>query len=855
MIQTISLNQDWKLREEALSVGKSRAEDVSARTEGWMAVPSVPCDIHTPLIQAGVIQEPTIANNCFDCEWTEDRSWWFQKTFTVEEDWLTADTIELVFESLDCMADIFLNGRHLAFHPSALYEFRMDVRDRLHPGRNVLLVRLTAGTDHISRADAADSAPWVACEWRGRDSTRGDDRRAMLRKAQYVFGWDQSLHIATCGIMGDVYLEICRETAIRSIAVHTEAIHADGSAQVQITAEVDSLAPVLAPAMRVTAELAFHGSTVACETHDQFGLPGINYITFHLHIADANLWWPNGMGDPNLYDVSVTVETEHGSTESKTIQAGIRTIEVCHDWVDENQRAFYFRVNGKRIFCKGVNWIPCDAIYCRADAQTRASRLKTAQAAHCNMVRTWGGNTYEPDDFYESCDRLGLMVYQEFAFACAGYPDNLEWFRREVEKEAVYQVKRLRSHPCIAIWSGNGECTGHLLTYKGMNLFAGKKKPEFTGGTQLFNYTIPRVLHLYAPHIYYWTASPYGGSCTPDGDERGDQHKWISLDLRPESTQARLTPEYYDTVNCKFVSEFGYFGPAKAEEITRYLGGNPISVDKSVWKNHTNTFECGITRLAIEKYYLGSTRPDLDSFLLYGGLFQGTALAYALGSLRCLRNNSGTLVWCLNDNFGEMGFSLRDHGGNAKIAYYFVKRAYAPVRLLLRPEGTVVNVWCTNDTPQEQTFRLEYGYVSFSGEKSETTTIEAKLEPFCKQKLVGSLCPEKFDLQTGLLYASASDASIDSAIFRAVPFRELKLPAPAKLHVSQFQETPEGVTVCVTAEQYAHAVHFNLPADIELSDDYFDLLPGETKQVTIYSKQITPERICPECVFVSENAR
>ena len=823
------LDRNWQLCSEALHCDRHCLGVVMNRKDGWLEIETLPCDVHVPLIEHGIIEDPVVADSYLRCAWIEDRSWWFRKTFTAGRELLTSDNSELVIEGLDAHADLFLNGAHLGHHRSAMYPFRRDVRDVLRKGENVLVVRLTSGLEYYSDLDLAAIKDFISCEYKRGRAPRGDNRRVFVRKPQYVYGWDWTPRIATCGIMGDARIEVYKAVAIRHVKFTTLALTA-GAAQVSVEAEIENLSPVSTMDAHVTLDVRFNDTRVAGLEQDAFLRSGVNYVTFDLSIDDPALWWPNGMGEQNLYAVAVSVRTAGGATDEHQFETGIRTVRLNTDRLDGGGRLFAFEINGVRIFCKGANWETPDAIYGRVTDGQVERLVQEAREAHFNMFRSNGVNAYERDHFYESCDRSGILVWQDFAFSCAAYPDELEWFRQESEREVDYQTRRLANHPCIALWCGNNECHAHLLTYQKESYWAGDRKPASPAGMRLYNELIPRIVRSNTPELPYWNSSPYGGEYDLETNDCGDRHHWDCF--MHEDMAKRIDPEEYDGIPFKFVSEFGCVGPTRKSSLQRYCGPAGVALDSAIWKLHTNTFEKGILEAAIRKHYADPETLSLEAYLLYGGVFQGVMLGYALESMRCAENNYGALIWSFNDAWGEIGWSVVDYYVTRKIAYYFAKRALQPRKLVIRRKDGEIRISCLNDTPETLELDLEYGFVAFDGRKQDTAELPVTVAPFGRSSPVVSRRQGAHDPLKGVYYARAKhNAGILPATLRTADFRALQ-PLRPTLSVTDVRPYGDSVSLTVSSDTYVHAVHFNFDDRIRLSDEYFDLLPKESRQVT-----------------------
>lgn len=841
-----NLGNDWELREEALACGPDQHAVVLGRETGWLPVTALPCDVHVPWIEAGRIEDPVVADHYLRCQWIEDRSWWFRKAFAAGSELLAADNSELVIDGLDAEADLFLNGTHLGHHRSAFHPFRRDVRDLLRAGANVLLVRLTTGLEHYSDRDLAAIKDFISCEYKRDRAPRGDNRRVFVRKPQYVYGWDWTPRIATCGIMGGARIEACKGIVIRHATFATLGLTAD-AARVRVEVEVENLAPVNTTDAAVRVDVRLGEAAVAGGEQDAFLRAGINHVAFEFEIARPALWWPNDMGPQSLHDVTVSARDTNGAADEYRFRTGIRTVRLNTDRIGDRERRFAFEVNGIRTFCKGANWETPDALYGRVtDAQVERLVME-ARDAHFNMLRFNGCNGYGSDGFYDCCDRRGILVWQDFAFSCAAYPDELDWFRREAEAEVEHQTRRLAHHPCIALWCGNNECQGLLLTYQKQSYWAGDRKPASPAGTLLYNDMMPRIVRRNCPDIPYWNSSSYGGVDNIESNACGDIHYYPFMEA---DMATRIDPAPYDAVTAKFVSEFGCPGPTRISSLRRYAGGEIPAMDGPIWKLHTNTFEKGALKEAIRKHYADPEHLSLEGYLLCGGLFQGLMLGYALESMRCVPNNSGALFWSFNDAWGEIGWSVVDYYLTRKIAYYFVKRALQPRKLVLRWEACPersrrkgeIRVACLNDTPEPLEADIEYGYVGFDGRVRDAAEQRVTVPPFGRSVPAVVFPPGAHDPLAGVYYARAkNDAGVIPATLRMADARALRLPRPA-LAVSDVREEGGAVSFTVSSDTYAHAVHFGLDDRARLSDEYFDLLPGESRRVSVAADGIPFDR-------------
>jgi beta-mannosidase len=824
-MNSIDLNSGWQLRYEDLSTGHEDQQFVCAQEDGWLDT-SLPCDVHVPLIAAGIITEPLEGIHCFDSEWIENKSWWFRKQFTVDD--LDADSIELLLDYLDWGADIYLNGKYLGCHRSVFYTFRMEVKHLLQKGDNMLTLRLSAGTERVPYDMLGNFKDAVSHERNNGRPDRGDQRRAFLRKPQYVFGWDWAPRVGSCG-MGNAQLQFRNCISVESLFIRTLSVTQNGaehSAVLSIDAEIENLHPFSTKEESYILELLAPDGTAATAVKGEVFLrAGLNTEHITVELQDPQLWWPNGYGGQPLYTARLSIGAASGQAVF-----GIRTLALDMSRMPERGpgfRRFAFTINSVSIFCKGANWIPADSVWQRVSEEKYRKLIQEAKDAGFTMLRVWGGGIYEKGIFYRLCDEAGILVWQDFMFGCGMYPDREEWFRDLVEKEMAYQVKRLRNHPCLSLWCGNNENHWAFDTK-----WYGDKLPYF-GGQYLYNRLAPEIVRLYSPDTPYWNSSPYGGEHVNDNGT-GDRHHWHDCMMNPDM-ENRITPEKYDEVESSFVSEYGYVGPSVKESIQRYFGDQDIEVGGAIWQHHNNAFEKDTVQAGIKKHYTDPENLCLDEYLLYAGLCQGLMYGYSLEAMRSKLFCGGSLFWMYNDTWGENGWTIIDYYCNRKISYYFVKRAFRPRKLILRAENGTVHVTGCNDTAEALALELEYGHVAPDGTNKSTKTQQAVIAPRSRKPLFTFHVPEG-GFSDRIVFVRPAAEHADCGMLPEL-LREERVRRSGSVHLSTELEEESGGRrkIKVSTDSFAHAVHFALGPDFLLSDEYFDLLPGETRCVDVES--------------------
>lgn len=821
------------LCEAPLAYTRDKAWFISNRKDGCHTGLSLPCDVHQPLIAAGIIKDPVESDHCFDAEWIEQRSWWFKRLIESASGWRDFTTIELVLESLDVHADIFFNGNWIGHQSSAHYPFRKDIKPYMRDGNNELLIRLSSGLETVSDADLAEIDFAVSTESGHGCPKRGDKRRAFVRKPTYVYGWDWCPRIGTCGIVKKAWIEYHDKIAIRDVWIQTRQLHQvsdQTTAYLHIVVTLDNLNLLATTDADVTVSIGNRDSRVEAVRKDVLLCSGINSIDFNLTIEQARLWWPNGMGEQQQYEASVTAT--HGGKQIRypVFSFGIRTVRLDTSRIDKTHRRFTLIVNDVPVFCKGADWIPADSIYARVTPQKYDTLIRQAQQAHFNMLRIWGGGLYEQEAFYDACDHYGILVWQDMMFGCSTYPDHREAFRDLVRREFDYQTRTLRNHACLALFCGNNEnhwIYGPRLAKRGL------LSQDRQYGLYTANVMMPEIVRHNCPNIPYWNSSPYGGS-DPNDPSVGDVHHWHAAMMNPDMKK-RIDPFLYDQVEAAFVSEYGYPGPPPRKSIEQYFAGEPIDRTGRIWKLHTNTFEKETVAAGIRRHYTDRDL-DLDQYILYAGLVQGLILGYSLESLRFKAKCSGALFWMYNDCWGEVGWTIVDYYQRRKIAFYAVRRALMPRKLILRQDAAngCIDVMGCNDTAQPITVLLETGWIRLDGKERLATTKAVTLPPHTRTVLT-RLTADK-STTDGLYYAwprsSDDKQQMIPAFLIRNPYRELSL---GQASVKLVKEQDDGLDrlVTVKADTFTPGVWLDTNDEFDLSDNYFDLLPGEMRTIRI----------------------
>lgn len=812
-MKKMDLNGAWQLAYN--NIGERQNE----LTE-WFAA-TVPGDVHLDMVAAGIIPEPLVGENTGKIKWMEEKQWWYKKCFILDQPFIQ-DRLELACEGLDLTTDIWINGCKAGFSNNMFITHRFDITPHVRVGENEILVRLDNGFKSVEGKPIEPySRSWNAF----------DLRRVWMRKAQQAFSWDHAPRVATCGIWRDIYLESFQTAAIRDVFVHSA--HQDGTAVVHAEVEIEVLNSSPVSDLRVDITLSDSDNEVLRTTSQPvLALSGgtVTSVAMKLEFDHPRLWWPNGMGEAHLYKVKIELlDSESHRIGCKSIKHGIRNFSILQEDLGDQGKSFTFVVNGVKTFCKGANWVPSDAIYARATAEKNRSLVKMAQQANMNILRIWGGGIYENEAFYSSCDEYGIMVWQDFMFACAYYPDNDPAFCEEVEHESRAIIRRLRNHTSLVIWCGNNE---NQQMY-----YSVKEEPPFFYGEKIYNDILPGVLGALDPTRPYWPSSPYGGK-NPNSMHEGDQHIWLySFPIGDDNPYALKFWNYVEK-NPKFLSEFGILSPANLSSVAKYMGEHPMERGSEVWKYHTNHFDTDYINKALDLYYKDHRNLKLEEFTLAGQMIQAEVLKFIIETLRgrmfvC----SGGIVWVFSDCWGTNGWTIVDYYLSLKPSYYYLRRAFEPLHAVFEEQAPRIRI--VNDTLENRQISIEYGVMTFLGEELISRAARIAVEQSgnihidsLEADLVGIANP-----QSAFVYVKVYEDGklVDRNRQFLTSFKELKLPFPKPAYSLRKTDHQEW-ELTLQSNVFMWMVALDSEG-MELSDNFFDLWPGEEKKITIRTEK------------------
>ena len=791
-MQTLNLCGEWLF--------KSDNENV------WRAA-SVPSCQYSDLLNINKIINPFLGTNEKDCFWAGNCSWQYKKSFFVSEDFLKSFRIDLVYEQLDTLCKVFANGE-LVFSSSNMHlGGRKEIKDFLRVGENEILIEFANPVEYIEKKQAADKMP---------KNMNGLSGVPHIRKAQCHFGWDWGPILPVIGITRDIWLE-GYDLIIDDISITQK--HHDGI----VTLNVDVFGSNLFEAATMLfVDLASPDGKVVKNKAQALK----NKNSFVFDIKNPELWWTNDLFPKEqqpLYEIRAYI-VKNEKVEYKLFKKiGLRTIELCRD-EDEFGRQFQFRLNGVPLFIKGANWIPPDSLPDRFNAEKLAYYINSAKYANMNMLRVWGGGYYESDAFYEACDNAGILIWQDFCFACAPYPFYDDAFKKSVLAEIKYNVLRLKHHPSLALWCGNNEIEAMSLVW------AANKKLHY--GTRDFFYkALPEYLATLDNSTPYIPGSPTGlGFMEKVGsDNCGDTHLWhVWHGLRP------LT--YYRTRYTRFCSEFGLESLCDMQTVNTFAQKAELSLKSPVFKAHQKCLSGNDKML----FYM-STRfsiPKSFADVVYlSQLIQSECVSDATEHWRRNRGRcNGSMYWQLNDCWPVTSWSSIDYFGRYKALQYRARHFNNPQSISIKNEKSSAEIFVINDKTTVLKAILDYKLISFDGKELLAKAVDIMVAPTSSQRI--ALLDVKKQLKqckdNCVLVAKLLDndnlLSEKTALF--VPEKNLDLPKDKIKLETEFKNGLAFVSVSSTA--YKRFVQLQLQDSVKpFSDNYFDLLPNEVKTVIV----------------------
>jgi beta-mannosidase len=813
----IPLHTGWQFKQR--DIEQSLAGDFE-QLEGWLPG-RVPGVVHQDLLAAGIIPNPHFGKNELDVQWVGEADWLYRCTFEAPAGMLENSLADLCFEGLDTFATVWLNGEQILLSDNMFLPQRVRVEQLLLPGENTLQILFESALRLGKNRQAFHGE--MKC-W------NTDPSRMYVRKAGYHYGWDWGPVLLTAGPWRGISLEVY-SARIGEIQVEAQVDEDLKTASISVRVDIEN------PAEGLSVRFALadpQGSETAPSTTALEGKTAL----YTFHIAEPQLWWPNGYGAQPLYQTRASLLSGESVLHERSLRLGLRRLHLLQEPIaGEKGRSFTFEINGIPIFCGGANWIPADNFLPGISQERYRGWVELARTGNMQMLRVWGGGAYEEDVFYDLCDEAGILIWQDFMFGCGMYPAYSE-FLTSVRAEAEAQVKRLRHHACLALWCGNNE---DYMLAKSLGQYDPQFKGDFSSSTfparEIYERLLPEVCAALDPGTPYWPGSPYNGEEGEPDEEVGDKHIW-SVWHEP-----LLPYQAYPQHRSRFISEFGMQSYPRRALIDQFASEEDLWPQSAVVEFHNKG---GQGPLRIARYIHENLRfpCELDDYIYATQFIQAEALRYAYENWRrnwgsqAARATSGALVWQFNDCWPAISWAVADYEIKPKPAWYAMRRALLPVSAGLLREGRGVQAWAVSSHPEEFQAAVKTEVWTLEGEHLESRQFNTVLEPNAVTEL-------------GPLPLPPEGAVLAIQVLRGqeILARSALWPEPFKYYS---QSKPEiRIEAAGEAELRLHTnrpvkgLWLEGPPEAALSDNLLDLLPGDPQVVKAVAGPANPEAYRP----------
>lgn len=808
-----------------------------ARLTNWYPA-TVPGVVHTDLLHNKIIEDPFFRLNERGLQWIDKEDWIYETRFDLSADMMQKENLDLVFEGLDTYADVYLNDVCILKADNMFRRWSLPVKQHMNEGENVLKV-------YFHSPIKIDVPKWDALPYHYPASNDQSENGGLLdkkisifaRKAGYHYGWDWGPRLVTSGIWRPVYIKAWSDSHINDVFIEQKQVSASKAViagHVELSADKHISGAVVTITDEATGRVLGKKQTDLKE--------GINQITVDFVLNKPKLWWSNGLGESFLYRFRTDITANRELLDSKTERVGLRSIKIINK-PDKDGHTFYIELNGRPVFAKGANYIPSDNFLPRVTPEIYKKTILDAAQVNMNMLRIWGGGIYENDIFYDLCDEHGIMVWQDFMFACSMYPAEGALLEN-IRQEAIDNVKRLRNHACIALWCGNNECQDAWLGWgwkrdieKQDKGYAEKIWAQYQ---QQYHVTLPEVVKEYAPETFYWPSSPFGFEGQMSGSTDGDRHYWSVW-------HGKMPISDYNKEKSRFFSEYGFQSFPEFESVKRYAP-NPEDWDirSEVMMSHQRGGEHA--NGLIESYLLNEYKKprNFQAFLYMNHVLQGDAIKTAIEShRRQLPYNMGTLFWQHNDCWPVASWASRDYYGRWKAQHYYARKAFDDLLVSPIVEDDELKVYVVSDRIKNTSGKLQVQVCRFDGTVvhiwNKSVSIPGNDSRICFSTQLDQLLDgaERGEVYIHAVYTDKSGKLYDNNYYLG---KQKEMNYPKVCLTADVHPVEGGYEVTVSADKFARAVFLSV-ADHEsvYSDNYFDIQPGGSVKVHVTTRLTTDE--------------
>ncbi|KAF1914739.1 glycoside hydrolase superfamily [Ampelomyces quisqualis] len=816
VFSAVAVTRGWKFK---------MADDTA---EDWLDVKSVPTNVHLDLIEHGKIPDPFLGFNELQAEWVADKAWTYKVELPQVEEEKAGVAQVLAFDGLDTFATVKLNGETVLESDNMFIPHRVDVSKKLNPrSSNVLEIDFaSARLEAIKIKDQHPEHKWLGFN--------GDMARLAVRKAQYHWGWDWGPILNTCGPWRQVRLETY-EARIEDLRIDYKLDDSLNTVQGTISARVQG------PSAQSVDFAVYDGDELVFKESASI-TKGTAKVEFHVN--SPKLWFPHGYGEQPLYKVTATAVLDDKALHASERRTGFRKSELVQE-PDKLGKTFFFRVNGVDVFCGGSDWIPADSFTPRVSEDKYRKWLEMMVDGYQVMIRIWGGGIWEEDIFYDICDELGVLVWQDFMFGCGNYPA-FPKILQSIQDECVANVSRLRHHPSVVIYAGNNEDYQVQESY-GLTYDYEDKDPESWLKTDfparyIYEKLLPEVVAAESPHVPYHPGSPWGDGLKTSNPTVGDMHQWNVW----HGTQEKY--QIFDTLGGRFNSEFGMEAFPHIDTI-RYYCTDPTQLYPQShmldFHNKADGHERRIATYLVENF---RTKTDLESFIHLTQLSQAEALMFGYRGWRRQwgqdRHCGGALVWQLNDCWPVTSWSIVDYFLRKKPAYYAMRRVLAPIAVAVKrahfdwsvvharvPKTSEYEVWVASQREEEDivaTVELRFISVKSGNEIKDKVVKSIRLVSNGTTDVLSGTIDNRNEEPHVLAVRIWVDGNIVS--------RDVDWPQPLKyldFEDRGLQVVPQGETITVRASKPTKGLVFEERSGVLLHDSAIDVVPGDEQIIRV----------------------
>ncbi len=805
-MKRLPLTNNWQCKKR---INTRSILDDSSDASGWFTA-SVPGTVQQALLATHQIADPFYGHNETLVQWVGESDWLYRCRFELPEDFTQEEYLTLCLDGLDTFATVWLNGQQIHTSDNMFIPYRIQVRSLLQKGKNELLLSFESALRHGKEREAKYGKHGL---W------NGDASRVYVRKAQYHYGWDWGPILMTAGPWKPVYIDAYSQR-IADLECTTEIADDLDSAQMRISATCEG--STAARATNISLRLVLYnsdGEKVAEQT-----LPlATDTLQHTFELKQPQLWWPRGYGEQPLYRVVATLHDDAGELDRREQRLGVRRLQLVQQPLSNDEgTTFFFSVNNTPVYCGGANWIPADSFLPAISPDRYRAWLQLAANAHMTMLRVWGGGIYEDDVFYDSCDELGLLVWQDFLFGCGIYPA-LDWFQQSVQAEVEAALRRLRHHPSIALWCGNNE---DYLLAQSLGIYDSSFHGDFTKtafpARAIYEQLLPEICARLDPQRPYCISSPYGGSDANDM-QQGDMHVW-------DIWQKSIPYQDYPKRAARFVSEFGIESLPELATIESFAPSEELYPQSSTLDFH-NRSDGGQRLLA--GYIVDNIRmpADLAGYIYATQFIQAEAMGVAIRGWRRYwghldRQTGGALLWQLNDCWPVTSWAIVDYYLRPKAAYYVVRRELAPFVVgLMATHDNQVELWAVNGT----TVAIEGEVVIDTWTLDGTLVAEERHDVTLAANQGTELKSiQRQDIQVISVRLLKDGVTIARAASWPEPFKYLSLPEP-EITI----ERQDAQTLHVKVQRPAKGVWLSAGDGVRWSDNMLDVFPNDSQIIKV----------------------